>query len=95
MFRESLPADAGMLFVFPDEASRTFWMKHTLIPLDMLFISADKRVVSIQHDAAPCITLTCPLDSSNGKAMYVLEVNAGFAKQHGISVGDAMVFAEK
>ena len=92
MFRKSLSADSGMLFVFPDEKPRAFWMKNTLIPLDMIFISADKRIVSIQKNAVPCKTFVCPSYVSEGKAMYVLEVNAGFVDAHAISAGDQVEF---
>ena len=88
MFRESLSDGNGMLFVFPDEKPRAFWMKNTLIPLDMLFISADKRVVSIQKNVAPCVTTICVSYASEHDAMYVLEVNAGFADRYGITQGD-------
>ena len=90
MFRESLPEDAGMLFVFPDEKERSFWMKNTYIPLDILFISADKRIVSITKNAVPCATLICPSYVSGERAMYVLEVNAGFADAHAIREGDSV-----
>lgn len=92
MFRESLPDDGGMLFVFPDEKERAFWMKNTRIPLDMLFISADKRIVSIRKNAVPCTTLACPSYASGERAMYVLEVNAGFADAHVIGIGDRVDF---
>ncbi|OGM95345.1 hypothetical protein A2532_02590 [Candidatus Wolfebacteria bacterium RIFOXYD2_FULL_48_11] len=88
MFRESLLDGNGMLFVFPNEKPRAFWMKNTLIPLDMLFISADKRVVSIQKNVAPCVTTICVSYASEHDAMYVLEVNAGFADRYGITQGD-------
>lgn len=88
MFRESLPEGAGMLFVFPDEKERAFWMKNTSMPLDMLFISADKRVVSIRKNAVPYTTFVCPSYVSGERAMYVLEVNAGFVDMHAIREGD-------
>src|SRR6266705_5203910 len=54
MERAALAPNAGMLFVFPDVAPRTFWMMNTLIPLDMLFIDTDHRVINIQENAMPC-----------------------------------------
>lgn len=90
MFRKSLASDSGMLFVFPDEEKRSFWMKNTLIPLDMIFISRDKKVVTIRKNATPCTTLICPYYTSDGNAMYVLEVNAGFADAHTIKEGDTI-----
>src|SRR5262249_48527365 len=54
MERASLDQNAGMLFIFPDVVLRTFWMMNTLIPLDMLFIDANRRVINIQENALPC-----------------------------------------
>ncbi len=92
MFRESLPEHDGMLFVFPDEAPRSFWMKNTLIPLDMLFISRDKRIVTIRKNATPCTTVTCPTYDSTVVVPFVLEVNAGFVDRYGIREGDLVEF---
>jgi uncharacterized membrane protein (UPF0127 family) len=91
--RESLEENAGMLFIFerPDIAS--FWMKDTLIPLDMIFISenyiGEKTVVKIES-AEPCTTEKCPTYSSEKAVKYVLEVNAGFAEMNNIVVGDSI-----
>lgn len=90
MFRESLDRNTGMLFVFPDSAKRSFWMKNTLIPLDILFIDADKKIVTIHAGVMPCTTLSCPRYTSTMSARYVLEVNAGFVEQYGIHEGDAV-----
>ncbi|MBI2546034.1 DUF192 domain-containing protein [Candidatus Woesearchaeota archaeon] len=86
MFRESLPENQGMLFIFDDEADRVFWMKNTLIPLDMIFISKDLEVVDIQH-AAPCTADPCTLYNSTKPAKYVLEVNANYTIKNSISIG--------
>lgn len=88
MFVEQLPVNRGMLFAFPNEQKRSFWMKNTLVPLDMLFISVDKKIVTIHRNAVPCTALICPQYVSTAPAMYVLEVNAGFADQYGIKEGD-------
>lgn len=88
MFRTALPKEAGMLFVFPNEAKRSFWMKYTLMPLDMFFISRDKKIVTIIKNADPCTTMLCPHYDSTGGAMYVLEVSGGFADNHQIKEGD-------
>lgn len=86
MNREHLDSDAGMLFVFDDEQPRTFWMKNTLIPLDMIFLDSDKKVVEIKSDVLPCESDLCTMYSSL-PAKYVLELNAGIAKSRGITVG--------
>jgi uncharacterized protein len=88
MFRKSLPENSGMLFVFPDEAIQSFWMKNTLIPLDMIFISANDRVVDIKNNFLPCTTDPCPTYQSVLPAKYVLEVNAGMVQKEGIAIGD-------
>ena len=88
MDRTTMAADHGMLFVFQDDAPRTFWMKNTKIPLDMLFFDADKRLVSVQHNAAPCTADPCPGYSSGAPARYVLELNGGQADKLGLSPGD-------
>lgn len=90
MFRNELASDAGMLFVFPKEGRQSFWMKDTLIPLDMLFISKDNRIVTIHKNAAPCTALICPHYTATKNSLYVLEVNAGFVDQHDIREGDAI-----
>jgi uncharacterized membrane protein (UPF0127 family) len=91
MFRKSIPADSGMLFIFPAEATQSFWMKNTLIPLDIIFISADNKIVDIKNNFQPCAADPCPVYQSAAPVKYVLEVNAGVVREKGISVGDAMV----
>jgi uncharacterized membrane protein (UPF0127 family) len=87
MYRRSLGKDSGMLFIFRQEAPQSFWMKNTLIPLDMIFISRDLVIVNITT-MQPCITDPCPDYTSRQPAQYVLEVNAGYCRSHGIAIGD-------
>lgn len=89
MSRQSLGRNDGMLFVFPDSAPRAFWMKNTLIPLDMVFISEGLKVVKIHH-AVPCTAEPCTIYHSEAPARYVLEVNANWTKTGGISEGNAV-----
>jgi hypothetical protein len=88
MHREKLEPDAGMIFVFAAEQPHAFWMKNTLVALDMLFIGADGRVRAIVERA--------PLDlepNDGGVASrYVLEVNRGWSREHGVKVGDRVRF---
>jgi uncharacterized membrane protein (UPF0127 family) len=88
MNRTSLAANHGMLFVFPYDSAQTFWMKNTLIPLDMLFFDKDRRLVSMQLDAKPCKADPCALYPSGKPAAYVLELAAGTVAQLGLEVGD-------
>jgi uncharacterized membrane protein (UPF0127 family) len=90
MFRDSMPDDHGMLFIFPNEAPRSFWMKNTRIPLDIMYFDKDLRMVSISADTPPCKVRRCPSYPSKGPAMYVLELNAGMAKKLGIGEGDTL-----
>jgi len=87
MFRQSLDADQGMLFVFPKVALYSFWMKNTLIPLDMIWMDHSRRIVHIETDVPPCKEDPCPLYSPKGEALYVLEVNAGQAEKLGLRTG--------
>jgi uncharacterized membrane protein (UPF0127 family) len=90
MFRDSMPADQGMLFIFPNEARRSFWMKNTRIPLDIMYFDAELKMVSISADTPPCRVSRCPSYPSTGPAMYVLELNAGLASKLGVGPGDQL-----
>ena len=88
MFRDSMPADHGMLFIFPAEAPRSFWMKNTRIPLDIMYFDKDLKLVSISANTPPCRVSRCPSYPSVAPAKYVLELNAGTASELGVAVGD-------
>ena len=90
MFRDSMEADKGMLFIFPNEAPRSFWMKNTRISLDIMYFDKELKMVSISADTPPCKVSRCPSYPSKGPAMYVLELNAGAAKKLGVGEGDKM-----
>ena len=90
MFREHLDADHGMLFVFEDSEVRTFWMKNTKIPLDILYFDDRRHLVSMQQRVPPCTIDPCPVYASTGPAHYVLELNAGEADKLGLTPGDTM-----
>lgn len=87
MFRDSLPADQGMLFMFNDESPRAFWMKNTRIPLDIVYFDSERRLLNVA-DAVPCRADPCPIYPSDGPARYVLELNAGTAARLGLKAGD-------
>jgi uncharacterized membrane protein (UPF0127 family) len=88
-YRRELGADRGMIFVFSREEPHSFWMKNTPIPLDMIFISADRRIVGIVENAVPF-----SLDSRAvaGRSKYVLEINGGLARRHAFAAGDSVRF---
>jgi uncharacterized membrane protein (UPF0127 family) len=89
MYREHLDPMAGMLFVYSRESHRKFWMKNTLIPLDLVFIGQNKRIVGIVDKAEP---LTETPRAVAALSMYVLEVNGGFMERHGVLSGSQVVF---
>jgi len=90
MFREQLDPDKGMLFIFDWEAVYPFWMKNTLIPLDIIWIDRDEEVVFISKDTQPCEQEPCPTINPYKKAKYVLEVCGGTADRIGLEVGDIL-----
>jgi uncharacterized membrane protein (UPF0127 family) len=90
MFRDSLPADQGMLFIFRDEAPRSFWMRNTRIPLDIFYFDSELKLVSVAANARPCRIERCPGYPSEGNAQYVLELNAGLAAELGVEKGDLL-----
>ncbi len=87
MYRNSMENKQGMLFVFDYETERFFYMKNTKIPLDLIYINANKSIVSFQKNAKPFDETSLP---SNAPAKYVLEVNAGLADTWKLSVGDSI-----
>jgi uncharacterized membrane protein (UPF0127 family) len=89
MFRRTLAADAGMLFLYSDDHEIQMWMKNTLIPLDMIFIQADGTVSHIAERAVPRSLEIIP---SEGPARAVLEVNGGTAARLGIKPGDHVLY---
>ncbi len=89
MYRNHLDEDAGMIFAFAESAPRTFWMKNTEIPLDMIFADADAKVVGIVAEAAPYTETPRVVDAP---AEYVLEVNGGFCARHHVAAGDRLMF---
>ena len=92
MFRESMPSDAGMLFLFPSMDIYNFWMKNTLIPLDILWLNERKEIVYMVT-AQPCKKDPCDSIAPLQKALYVLELNAGFANKHKLTIGTQLEFS--
>ncbi len=87
MFRTEVPSGHGMLFVFPVSSNHIFWMKNTLIPLDMIFAGPDLRIVGIVENAEP--QTTSPRNPG-AASQYVLEVAGGTAFAHGWRKGDRL-----
>ena len=89
MYKKEMPEDNGMLFIFPSEGKHRFWMANTYIPLDIIWISADKKIVHIEENLPPCtetggLHSLCTIYKSEENAKYVLETNAGWAAKNGV-----------
>jgi len=95
MFREELVENKGMLFVFQENSNVAFWMKNTLLPLDIIYITEDFKIVSIIKNAQPCKIEKCPMYPPDDIYRYALEVNSGYVETHGIKVGDSIEIFEK
>jgi len=92
MFRDQLAPDRGMIFLFAQSGDYPFWMKNTLIPLDMIWIDDQKRIVHVASNVPPCKADPCPSVPSGGNAKYVLEVAAGVAGRHALANGQTLRF---
>ena len=93
MFRDRLREGTGMLFVFPAMTELSFWMKNTLIPLDMIWIDNQQRVVHVKENVPPCTADPCPSYAAGVNAQFVLEVAGGVARQHRVEPGAQLQFA--
>ncbi len=90
MGRTSLAAGTGMLFVFDAPGFYPFWMKDTLVALDILWLDRHGRIVTLRRDAPPCAAEPCPMYAPRRDALYVLEVAAGTCAAHGVREGDVL-----
>ena len=89
MYRTDLAPDEGMLFLFPEERERSFWMKNTPTSLDILYVSTDGEIVGIAEHTKPYSVDPIP---SGAPSERVLEVPAGFVERHGVAVGDRITY---
>jgi uncharacterized protein len=90
MFRDAVPENEGMLFVFDTPDRYGFWMKNVRAPLDIVWLDDQYRVVWIVQNAAPCDREPCPTYVPETAALFVVELTGGFARRHGVAVGDAL-----
>jgi uncharacterized membrane protein (UPF0127 family) len=93
MYRGYLDLNKGMLFIFEHPAIQRVWMKNTLIPLDVLFVSAQGKIISIHKGLQPCVKKSCEIYDSMGIAKYMLEVNAGVVKKEKLKVGMTVILS--
>ena len=89
MYRTSMEDKEGMLFVFPDEAMHSFYMKNTQFPLDLIFIKGNMKIASFQENAQPLNESSL---SSKVPVQYVLEINAGLVAKWGLKIGDSVAY---
>jgi uncharacterized membrane protein (UPF0127 family) len=94
MHRESLANNTGMVFVYPNAKEVSFWMKNTLIPLDMIFVAENGTVLNVQHADPQPNASTSELKTypSDGEAKYVVELRQGFANRTGVGPVSKLVF---
>jgi uncharacterized membrane protein (UPF0127 family) len=94
MFRESLPERSGMIFLFSDREAHRFWMKNTMIPLDMVWMDEGGKVLFISAQTPPCKTDPCPSYGPDSPAAMVLEIAGGKAEKEKIAVGSVLHFKD-
>ena len=92
MFRPSLPADQGMLFVFGHSGFHSIWMKNCRFPIDIIWLDEKRRVVHVAENVPPCEADPCPSYAPLRRASYVVEVNAGVVRQDQVAVGTEIRF---
>lgn len=92
MHRTRMEKNTGMLFVFDHPDRVMFWMKDTPLPLDILFLSADQKVLYIEEQTVP---LSTAIITSPREVKYAIEVNAGFCQKNGVRIGDSVLFPEE
>lgn len=92
MYRDKLAEKQGMLFVFEGDDTRSFWMKNTVLSLDMIFVNGHNQIVTIHKNTTPYSEQSY---TSTKPAQYVVEVNAGYTDRHKISVGDLVAWSRE
>ena len=104
MFRQALAPNEGMLFVFDRPGSYPFWMQNCIISIDIIWLDAQLRILSIAPSvppcrlancSPPCASNDCPTYPHDGQALYVVEVASGLAKAHGLKPGDRLVIESR
>ena len=93
MYRTHLNEDSGMLFLFQEESKHAFWMKNTLLPLDLIWIDKNKDIIKIKKETPPCLETTlCPSYFPDSDSLYVLEINGGLTEKYNIIPGQKANF---
>jgi len=93
MFRDHLPIGGAMLFVFQKAQAYRFWMKNCRFSIDIIWLNLKKEIIYISKNTPPCKSKSCPTyGPKKTKALYVLEVAAGFSKKNGLKLGEPIQF---
>lgn len=92
MFRKKLTSKKAMLFIFPDNNYHSFWMKNVLIPLDIIWLDQNRKIVYLAENCQPCSELPCQSIKPDSPARYVLEIKGGRSQQIGLAKGDILEF---
>lgn len=92
MNREYLAPDSGMLFIFENEGVYNFWMKNTLILLDIIWIDKNNEIIYIEKNAEPCMVEQCETFGPNKEALYILEINGGMTEKMGLRIGNEVEY---
>jgi uncharacterized membrane protein (UPF0127 family) len=95
MFRDALPFDRGMLFVFEERGFPGIWMKNCRFPIDILWLDEDRRVVHVEESVPPCKADPCPVyepPNPGRQSAYVVEINARQARREKVVVGSTLEF---
>ena len=90
MFRETLPPGKGMIFLFTDGLAHRFWMKNTMIPLDIVWMDTNGKVIFVSANTPPCRSDPCPNYGPEAPTPVVLEIAAGMAEKEGVAVGASL-----
>jgi uncharacterized protein len=92
-FRETLPANSGMLYIFESTGQNHVWTKEYRFPVDVMWVDESHHIVGLKEDVAPCRESDCPRYSSSPEAVrYAIQTEAGFIKQEGITVGQELKY---
>ncbi len=94
MYRESLPANTGMIFLFTDGGAHHFWMKNTMIPLDIIWMDGDGKVLFVSANTPPCKSDPCPTYGPEAPASTVLEIAGGLAGKEGVKAGAVLTLRD-
>ena len=92
IFKEKLPEDMGMLFIFEEPDRHRLWTKNVRFPIDLIWLDSDRRVIGFEENLMPCRQDPCPTYAPKQQVLYALEITTGFVKLHGLKTDMVVVF---